>query len=256
MSSIKEQQQKEIEQHRDELGGFLPLFLDDTMPFKSFPVDEYDKLVNSNTYQIVKIIHFVRHGQGDHNQLVLDIGYGCQCNTNEPVAECPYKSANINDAKLTNAGKSEGKKVLEYLEENNQIQIDCVLTSPLSRAIQTGVISLSNQKYQNITWKCLECLREQYGIHVCDKRSTKSYLTETFRNIDFTDIETEEDTWFSENERETREHLAQRILTFLNFARNLPEKNIVVFTHSSFLFTMSGEWFKTGQLRSFAIAFK
>lgn len=255
MTSKEEQQQKEIELHRRELDGFTPLFYNESLPFKRFPVEKYNELVNSNSYSSVKIVHFVRHGQGFHNKLVLDIGYGCQCNTDNPIADCPYKNEEITDAKLTEMGKSEATKVQKFLAENDNISIDYVLTSPLSRAAETGIIALSHNKYQNITWKSLEVLREQYGVHVCDKRRSKSYLSKTFANIDISHIESENDTWFDENERESREHLAERIQRFLEFAKNVEENNIAVFTHSSFLFTMSGEWFKTGELRSFAIAF-
>jgi bisphosphoglycerate-dependent phosphoglycerate mutase len=56
--------------------------------------------------------------------------------------------------------------------------IDVVITSPLTRCIQTSIIAfLPGDSYdKHVTFYCAEDCREAYGIHYPDKRREKSLL--------------------------------------------------------------------------------
>ncbi|MBA0843092.1 hypothetical protein Goarm_000310, partial [Gossypium armourianum] len=69
------------------------------------------------------------------------------------------------------------------------------------------------------------------GVHPCDKR----------RNISdyqflFPAIESDEDTWWKADVRETKEEVAARGQKFLNWLWTRKEKEIAIVTHSGFLF--------------------
>mmetsp|Transcript_39733 Transcript_39733/g.68115 ORF Transcript_39733/g.68115 Transcript_39733/m.68115 type:complete len:248 (-) Transcript_39733:17-760(-) len=240
----------EAEQHRSSLNGFTPIFKDPNCPINCHPVEHYQSLVESGEHGSVKVVHFVRHGRGFHNEKAE--GIGCQCNVHPPQIPCPYICDEILDAQLTDIGKQEAEKFNGFMREND-ITVEHIITSPLSRAIQTWSIGMNLPKYQHLEVLCLPELREQYGTHTCDKRRTRSWLEETYPGVNFSKL-SEHDELFTD-ERETREHLGSRILQFLKYVEEHPTTHIAVFTHSSFLFTMSGEWFETGQLRTMVVTF-
>ncbi len=111
------------------------------------------------------------------------------------------------------------KKTLEY--SMTKIHIDLVVVSPLRRTLQTAtsifpsfyhIISFSfreifsSRKYDNIPFIANELCRESYGVVVCDKRRNLIEIKEEYpRRVNFSLIETEEDTWWTV-EREDRKY--------------------------------------------------
>nr|KYP54522.1 hypothetical protein KK1_000711 [Cajanus cajan] len=69
------------------------------------------------------------------------------------------------------------------------------------------------------------------GVHPCDRRRSVSEYQFLFPAID-----SDEDTWWKANVRETKEELADRGLKFLNWLWTRKEKEIAIVTHSGFLF--------------------
>jgi hypothetical protein len=55
----------------------------------------------------------------------------------------------------------------------------------------------------------VEEVRERFGTHPCDQRSSVSQLKSRFSHVDFTYVETDEDTWHT-SERETLDNLHSR----------------------------------------------
>jgi len=78
-----------------------------------------------------------------------------------------------------------------------------------------------------------EC-RERWGHYVCDGRRTITDIYPEFPDFDFSEIEHDEDVYYTE-QRESDEHCCARAQGFLEWLNRRPEKCIAVVTHSSFL---------------------
>merc|ERR1712137_144276 len=225
-----------------------------------FPFSEYEE-VKQKGFKTVKVVHFTRHGQGFHNLRIEQVGYPCQCGSKEPVGPCPYMTDELTDAFLTEKGEAQARALSQKISESG-IQVECVITSPLSRAIQTGRIALDLPQFQTLPWISQEYFREQYGRHMCDKRRTKTELMDLYPNVDFSAL-TETDEWFGD-ERETRHELAKRCLDTVRFIQQLQHDHVFLFSHSSFLCTLFGvvfnqpqnSWFETAEMRSFVIGYR
>ena len=239
---------------------------------------------NNNTKTNKKIIHFVRHGEGFHNALARKIGRKA------------YLDPAVFDPELTDVGIQQAKDLQDevlnlYLNDPNSI--DCIVFSPMKRALMTGTIACekvllsSNNNNDNKLPKmvAVECIRERYGVHICDSRRTIDIIQKEYPNIDFTtNIEDIKDTLHKENERETHEHVILRGYEFLDWLKNQDDtiQSVIVFSHSSYLMNMFNavlhfeangngnddnennnletisnlkKWFNTGELKSVEVTF-
>jgi len=169
----------------------------------------------------------------------------------------------ILDAPLTEKGRQQAA-MLQPKIRAMQHQPELVLFSPNCRALQTGSIVFEHLR-GNVPFLAHEMVREETGIHFCDKRRPKSRQAAEFPMIDFSLIETDEDVLFSEDERETKADLAERIYKFLEFLENRHEKHVGVASHSAWLLTAFNAnfdcdealrgWFQTGEMRSAILEF-
>ena len=163
----------------------------------------------------------------------------------------------------------------------------------MKRALMTGTIACekvllsSNNNNDNKLPKmvAVECIRERYGVHICDSRRTIDIIQKEYPNIDFTtNIEDIKDTLHKENERETHEHVILRGYEFLDWLKNQDDtiQSVIVFSHSSYLMNMFNavlhfeangngnddnennnletisnlkKWFNTGELKSVEVTF-
>eukprot|EP00808_Paulinella_micropora_P028179 g496.t1 len=82
-----------------------------------------------------KVVHFIRHGQAFHN--LLNDMYKKLGKTLD-LSEVPE----LVDAPLTVVGQEEAKKLIPLA--NSLINVELVVTSPLTRAIQTSRIALAS----------------------------------------------------------------------------------------------------------------
>ena len=87
-----------------------------------------------------------------------------------------------------------------------------------------------------------ELCREHLGVHPCDRRRSLSHLKERFPAVDWSNIESEADTLWTADVRESDEHLAKRAATFLRWLMARPEQHIAVVTHSSWLSVMTNHF--------------
>jgi len=85
-----------------------------------------------------------------------------------------------------------------------------------------------------------EC-RERFGHYVCDGRRSISEIQAEFPNFDFSEVNTNEDMYYSD-ERESDEDCCARAVQFLEWLNSRPEKCIAVVTHSSFLRHLFGQF--------------
>ncbi|GAB2228252.1 hypothetical protein Droror1_Dr00010082 [Drosera rotundifolia] len=196
-----------------------------------------------------KTIHLVRHAQGFHNV------------AGEKDHDA-YLSYDYLDATLTPLGWEQVDNLRKHVRETGLFKkIELVITSPLRRTMQTAAGAFGGGEYVNgidvpplmvenagnsgrPAISSLNCppflanefCREQMGVHPCDKRSSISEQKSLFPAIDFSLVETDEDTLWREDVRETKEDVAARGLKFMNWLLTRKEKEIVVVSHSSFLF--------------------
>lgn len=166
----------------------------------------------------MKTIYFIRHGQAMHNPDVDK--FGKDILTNEKYF----------DANLTEEGFSQCDSIKSKVLKINP---DVVFVSPLTRTLQTANNLFSNTK---IPIMGLEMIRERFGMRPCDKRSGLPELQKRFKNIDFETYCYSGDNdpvWTTK--RETEYEIEMRIKKFLKWAKERPEKTIVIVTHQGFM---------------------
>ena len=183
------------------------------------PISEADV-----TQPNVKVLHFVRHGEGTSNSAARLHG------------KQQYKSAEWTDARLTRLGKEQAKDINAFVTMQG-IEVDLVMVSPLRRATETGCIVWAGQKAPFVA---CELLRERAHGNPCDFRSTKAELAQDFDVVDFSGI-AEADPLQEAHARlggESWHDTARRAAEFLEYVKGLEARSIAVVTHSAFLLTM------------------
>ncbi|RDY06684.1 Phosphoglycerate mutase-like protein 1 [Mucuna pruriens] len=196
-----------------------------------------------------KTIHLVRHAQGIHN-VEGDKNYKA------------YMNPDYFDAPLTPLGWQQVDNLRKHVHDSGLINtIDLVVASPLMRTLQTAVGVFGGEGYTDKTDVLplmvanagnsnraaisslnsppivgVELCREHLGVHPCDRRRSISEYQFLFPAVDFSLANSDEDTWWKANVRETKEELGDRGLKFLNWLWTRKEKEIAIVTHSGFLF--------------------
>lgn len=146
------------------------------------------------------------------------------------------------------------------------IQANAVLTSPMRRTCQTATYSFP-LLMNKIPWIALESLRETTGLHPCDRRRPRDELQLYYPHINFNQINDNMDPLYDKYElREPFADVELRCLRFMTYLANCSDKNIIVVSHSSYLYTLftsvikvmndSNEYFegfKNCEIRSFVI---
>mmetsp|Transcript_20239 Transcript_20239/g.29629 ORF Transcript_20239/g.29629 Transcript_20239/m.29629 type:complete len:200 (+) Transcript_20239:2-601(+) len=172
-------------------------------------------------------------------------------------------------------------------EKQLHSQPQLVVLSSNCRAIQTGLIafehlleSTDNDDDRNtnananpskpVPFIAHEMVREETGVHVCDKRRPKSQQQLDFPQVNFDLVITEEDELFRTDRRENKMEIGERIYKFLDWLAQRSEDHVAVSSHSGWLMTLfngvvectddaGGEglkaWFQTGELRSVKLVF-
>lgn len=212
----------------------------------------------------VKTVHFVRHGQGFHNLMAdMACASGRTWTQFSHTPENPYVMPEILDAPLTEKGRQQAL-ILQSTVQAFEEPLELVVLSPNCRALQTGAIVFEHY-IGKVPFLAHEMVREESGVHYCDKRRPKSRQEKEFPMIDFSLIETEEDSLFEEERRESKLEVGERIYKFLEWLSSRPEKNIGIASHSGWLLTLfngiceSDEslkaWWQTGEMRSVRLEF-
>jgi broad specificity phosphatase PhoE len=234
-----------------------------------------------------KTVHFIRHGQGFHN-LLADTFKAMSKKWTQfvPSESNPYTKLEVTDAPLTFTGRDQAGSLKSTTKDLN---VELVIVSPHTRATQTGLIAFDHlvrathdhqntqtvngelkesvDKKKDVPFVCVESCREEFGVHVCDKRRSVRDLKMDFPAVDYSGIESEEDAMFLEDRRESKEEIGARIFKFLNFVRERKETEIAVATHSGWLVTLFNgvvdckdeklmTWFETGEMRSVRLVWR
>lgn len=169
----------------------------------------------------------------------------------------------ILDAPLTEKGRQQAL-ALQPSVQAMEDQPELILFSPNCRALQTGVIVFEHLKGK-VPFLAHEMIREENGVHLCDKRRPRSRQEHEFPMVDFSLLESEEDVLFYEDRRETKSEVAERVYKFLEWLETRKEMHIGVASHSAWLLTTFNAnlvcedslkgWFQTGEMRSAILEF-
>eukprot|EP00242_Pyramimonas_sp_CCMP2087_P006594 CAMPEP_0198212158 /NCGR_PEP_ID=MMETSP1445-20131203/25554_1 /TAXON_ID=36898 /ORGANISM="Pyramimonas sp., Strain CCMP2087" /LENGTH=264 /DNA_ID=CAMNT_0043886547 /DNA_START=205 /DNA_END=999 /DNA_ORIENTATION=+ len=196
----------------------------------SYEIRPYEALADlvAGPGERLKVVHFVRHGQGTHN------------------VEGDYRSMQHFDAALTPYGIEQCEALA--VKTSLLSKVDLLVTSPLTRCIQTASIGFPKQQQAGVPFIALESVRETVNFS-CDRRRSIREVAKNFPTVDFSQTEDDEDSVWGkyeklfgdqeayDKERESDDHLAvaERARTFFAWFGDRAEQEVLVSTHSAFL---------------------
>ncbi|KAL7154849.1 hypothetical protein ABFS83_03G031300 [Erythranthe nasuta] len=186
-----------------------------------------------------KTIHLVRHAQGFHNVAGVK----------------DHRSPDFFDSQITPLGWDQVNNLRKHVHSSGlSTSIELVVVSPLLRTMQTAVGVFGGESYVDVPplmaentnrppisslnsppFVAMELCRERLGVNWCDKRRSISEYMTLFPAIDFSLIESDADTLWELDVRETDEDLAKRGLNFMKWLWTREEREIAVVTHSALL---------------------
>lgn len=205
-------------------------------PWKVYPSWQYDLLVQNYGIQNVKLIYMVRHAEGTHNvnrdymsiehldARLTPLGEN-QCHElRDELLLCKKELGEMNNA----VGSDRHRRGLEYLMTESEKPLSeekgagngdsdiCVVVSPLTRCVQTALLSFdffapaasslkrndSSNSGHKVPFIGFEALRETVNYQ-CDRRRRMSEIADEFPQVDFSLCRNDEDEiWNSYRKRE------------------------------------------------------
>ncbi|GKY95600.1 hypothetical protein MPSEU_000521300 [Mayamaea pseudoterrestris] len=254
--------QKESAEHLTGMDDVFQAFRSKPLIVSAYPIDDDINLnPDSPLHQVT--VHLVRHGQGFHN-LFADkaAASGHQWMQFADIPANPYMAPELMDAPLTEKGRQQALLLREDRVKTLSHPPQLVVLSPHCRALQTGLLAFADLQ-NDIPFIAHEMVREQTGIHLCDKRRPVDLQAMEFPQVDFALLKSNEDAIFQVDHRETQWQVAERAYEFLEWLALRNEKHVAVASHSVWLLTlMNGvvdvpaehehlkAWFQTGEMRS------
>jgi len=185
------------------------------LQIKAYKLDSVDSVpsISNNDMHNVKVIYFLRHGQGFHNLLAdLSRAQGIEWKQFSQSPLNPYVMPETLDAPLTQKGRDQARSIQSIVREfPKEEQPELVVLSPNCRALQTGVLAFEKilETNRNVPFISHEMVREETGVHICDKRRPKSQQEKEFPMVDFSLIQ-EEDVIFRSDRRESKMEVGDR----------------------------------------------
>jgi len=171
-----------------------------------------------------KIVHCIRHGQSTFNAHFAETG----CDPIHP------------DAPLTELGR---RQVAERAPELRQYAYELVVTSPLTRAIQTTLGLFGDHPASPPIH--VECLHREFLESSCDVGRAPSLLSQDFPHLSFGHLD--EIWWHNEGEPDERgfvveppQILGRRVGQFREWLLLRPERMIAVVGHGTFFYHLTG----------------
>uniref|UniRef100_A0A803MC82 Phosphoglycerate mutase-like protein 1 n=1 Tax=Chenopodium quinoa TaxID=63459 RepID=A0A803MC82_CHEQI len=170
-----------------------------------------------------KVIHLVRHAQGLHN-IEGEKNYKA------------YMKPEYFDAPLTPLGWQQVDNLRRHVRDCGLYnKIELVITSPLLRTLQTTVGVFGGEGYTD-GMDVLPMMVANAGNS--DRSAISSLNCPPIMAVELCRehlIETDEDTLWKADVRETKAEVAARGMNFMNWLLTRKEKEIAVVTHSGFL---------------------
>ncbi|KAG9317749.1 hypothetical protein JVU11DRAFT_1966 [Chiua virens] len=127
------------------------------------------------------------------NSMVMRRSYGDV--RNRFIGEPPSQCYSIADPHLTPLGEKQAQETHSAWVTERRFGVplpEKFYTSPLTRAIRTHKITFDESIVSGIQTTIVENIREQAGIHTCDKRRTRSEIHEAFPEYTIEDGFTED----------------------------------------------------------------
>ena len=125
------------------------------------------------------VIHFLRHGQATHNVTAEGMkANGC---TFQAFVDQMRKDDEF-DSNLTNYGINQAFEAGKLLPLHFHKQIELIVSSPLSRAIDTADLVMPFDKTPEADRKVIEDFREVSGLLLNAKRRSRSDLIDKYNN--------------------------------------------------------------------------
>ncbi|KAN0062323.1 putative phosphoglycerate mutase pmu1 [Thecaphora frezii] len=204
---------------------------------------------NNGDGSVYKLVFAGRHGQGWHN--VAESLYGT------PAWDSHWSLLNGDgnmtwgpDARLTPLGEQQANDVRTvWLDQLNKGGDKAPLpqslySSPMTRSTKTLEISygailfdVEGQKQikglKHVKPLIKEALREQYGEHTCDKRSTKKQIHKLVPEFRIEKGFAQEDLLWTATERETNDHVDARVTQALEDMWNSDDNDVIGITSHS-----------------------
>jgi len=184
-------------------------------------------------------IFFIRHAEGLHNLAERE-------STFEPKNQILMKENSgyvYWDPKLTKRGEEQCEKLKASVRGTSvwgfdrPLGLDLVVVSPTTRTLQTAFLSLGSPETPGAPpFISTELCREHISDAMCDGRRSITELSRDFAGVDFSLVDSNEDTMFFR--KETEEQVEERAQEFLKWLCGRPETHIAVVTHSIFLKTL------------------
>ncbi|KIJ69810.1 hypothetical protein HYDPIDRAFT_77920, partial [Hydnomerulius pinastri MD-312] len=194
-----------------------------------------------------KVFFLGRHGQGVHN--VAEAKYGTKACLYREITWSDkhhwsklYGDGELTwgpDPKLTREGIQQAETA--YYSWRGELAANIPLprklySSPLSRAIHTNQITYEDIIGTGAKTAIIENIREEYGVHTCDQRRTRSQIHEDFPDYLFEEGFTEEDELWSPESRETHADLDRRARKVLDMIFDKDEEQFISITsHGGFI---------------------
>ena len=193
--------------------------------------------INTQQERATKIVHFIRHAEGTHN---VNQEYRSKINLDAPLTEKGRQQCQELAQKIATAQQGP----LFQLRESAEI----IVTSPLTRCIQTATLSFPSLLEKGIPMVAHEMVRETVNYN-CDRRRTIQQITKEHAHIDYSHVNDNHDVIWDHYEkrfgcdetytghRESGEihTVAERGRSFFEWLAKQPYKHVVVCTHSAFL---------------------
>lgn len=188
-------------------------------------------------------MHFIRHGQAQHNALAAVRGaVKCACKRrlpdgyDTPQADCPYNADAAFDAALTDKGWEQAEKLSGVCAA---LGVQLVCSSPLRRTLQTALKAFGEAIDTGSAPPLItdENLREQIGMHLCDRRrDTAAIHAEHGARVNCDSLGPTDELWTEQ--RESKDSVAIRCATFIDWLMQRPEEHIAVTAHHHVLLVM------------------
>ena len=180
-----------------------------------------------------KRLFIIRHGQAQHNPRAEEArDKGC---SHERFLELIEEDDAL-DAELTPLGREQAGLLYNNKSFQEKMKcVDLVISSPLSRALQTADIALPGSSYKNVRRISLETFREINGWLLNAKRRDIDDLKMRFDGWNFDDLDTNEDNLWTKD-LESQSSCGERGYQGLLFvAREREEENVLVVSHGGLL---------------------
>ncbi|KAH6633262.1 histidine phosphatase superfamily [Boeremia exigua] len=203
---------------------------------RSYPTDGEADLNSKDENKHYKLLYLIRHGEGFHNVKEKEVG---RAEWDRHWAKVPGDGNVIwEDAELTANGEQQARNIAEARSSIGNGTITTILSSPLRCCLSTVQLAFPPEARDKKP-VIKEKLREQLGVHTCDRRSSRSWIAEHYPSFDIEDGFDEEDTLWTPSRRETlKEHAIRSIELLDDIFESAYGDYIVLAAHSGTIMSL------------------